>query len=110
MGKLLTLEGLPELLSAVLAKGDGLVAACCLNVLLSKHETSLGQVLVVGLEGRVNLVNFLVNESQLEVDRSDLGVVVANTGLQNVESSVQILETLGDIAAVVVENGKRGVT
>ena len=51
MGKLLTLEGLPELLSTVLAKGDGLVTACRLNVLLSEHETGLGQVLVVGLQG-----------------------------------------------------------
>jgi len=64
------------------------MAAGCLNVVFSKHEFSLLQVLHVGLKGGVHLVNFLVHKAQFEVDCGDLGVVLANTRLENVKSSV----------------------
>lgn len=36
-------------------------------------------------------------------------MVLANTSLQNVESPVQILEALGEVATVMVVDGESGV-
>ena len=83
MSKALTLKGLPELLPTVLAESNGLVAARRLDVLFSEHVTRLLEVLRVRLQGRVDLLNLLVEKGHLQIDRSDFRVVLANTRLKN---------------------------
>ena len=88
VGELLTFEGLSELLSAVLAESDGLVAARSLDVFLAEHVAGLIEMLGVGLKGSLQVLNLLINEAELKEETSDLRVILADAGLENVESTV----------------------
>ena len=102
MRQLLTLERLPEVFPVVMAQGDGLVTARQLNVVLTQHVLDLVGVLGVSLERRVHLVNFRVHSAHLQVNAGDLRMVLSDAGLENGETSVQILEALADVAGVIV--------
>ena len=66
MGELLTFKSLSELLSAILAESDGLVAASSLDVIFAEHVAGLVEVLGVGLEGSLQVVDLLVDETELK--------------------------------------------
>jgi len=102
VGELLTFEGLSELLSTVLAESDGLVAARSLDVFLAEDVAGLIEVLGVGLEGSLQVLNLLINEAELKEETSNLRVILTDAGLENVESTVKVLETLREVATVVV--------
>jgi len=66
MGELLTFKSLSELLSAILAESDRLVAASSLDVIFAEHVAGLVKVLGVGLEGSLQVVDLLVDETELK--------------------------------------------
>ena len=66
MGELLTFKSLSELLSAILAESDRLVAAGSLDVIFAEHVAGLVKVLGVGLEGSLQVVDLLVDETELK--------------------------------------------
>lgn len=84
VGLLLALQCLAELLGAIVAKSDGLVGACSLDVLLSKHVLRLIQVLHVRLKGGIHLINLLVDQTHLQVDAGDLWMVLTNAVVKDV--------------------------
>jgi len=96
-------------LSTILAQGDGLVTASRLNVILPKHAPRLVGVLVVGLKSCIQVLDLLVDHTQLQVDASDLGMVLSNASLEDGETAVQVLEALAEVAAIVVVHRQRRV-
>ena len=108
--QLLTLKSLPEVFPVVLAQSDGLVTARQLNVLVAQHVLDLLRMLGVSLERRVHLVDFRVHSAHLQVNAGDLRMVLSDAGLEDGETSVQILEALADVAGVIVVEGQHDVT
>ena len=68
MGLLLAFESFSEVFASVVAESDGLVAACCLNMVFAKHESCLLEMLEVCFKRGLHVVNFLVDDAHLEVD------------------------------------------
>ena len=99
---LLTLKSLPEFLSAVLAQSDGLVTAGRLDVILTEHVSCLVSVLSVSLKSCIHVFNFLVDQTELQVDSCDLRMVLSNASLEDGETAVQVLEALAKVSTVVV--------
>ena len=67
-------------------------------------------MLGVSLERRVHLVDLRVDSAHLQVNAGDLGMVLSDAGLENGETSVQILEALADVAGVIVVQRQHDVT
>jgi len=105
MSLFLTLERLAEILNTVLAESDGLVAARGLNMLFTEHVPGLVKVTIVGFKSSVKFVDFLVHHAHLGVDAGDLGMVLADAVSEDVECAVQVLETLCEVAYVMVVHG-----
>ena len=102
----MTLECLAELLAAILAESDSLVAARCLNVLLTKHVPTLLKVLNVGFESSVEFINLLVHHAHFGVDVGDLRMVLPNAVLENIKGPVQVFKALGEVTDVMVVHGQ----
>lgn len=79
VGLLLSLKSLSELVSAEATESDGLMAARCLNILFAEHVASLVEMAIVSFQGSVILVDLLIDETHLQEDVRNLGVVLSST-------------------------------
>lgn len=59
-------------------------------------------MLDVGLDCRLHLVDFHVDDSHLHVDACDLGMILTYASAINIERAMQILESFRIVPAVVV--------
>lgn len=85
MSSLLTLKSLTEVLSAVLAKGNRLVTAGRLDMILAKHIPRLVEVLGVSFQGSIQVVDLLIDEAELQINACELRMVLSDGGLENSE-------------------------
>ena len=85
MSLLLTLKSLTEVLSAVLAKGNRLITASRLDMILAKHIPRLVEVLGVSFQCSIQVVNLLIDEAELQINACELRMVLADGGLENSE-------------------------
>ncbi len=98
-----------ELLPTILAQCNGLVATSRLYVFLAKHVPCLVQMLHIRLESGAHIIDLLVHKAHLQINARDLRMILANRCLHNLECSVQVFETLGEVSTVMVVHGQISV-
>ena len=62
-------------------------------------------MLDVGFKSGVHVFNLLVDQAHFQENASDLRMVISDTWLQNIKSSMQVFEPFREVAAVVIVHG-----
>ena len=93
----------------ILAKGNGLIAARKLDMLITEHIFDLVYMLCVSLKCGIQLFHLRIDHAHFHIDASDLRMVLSDARLEYGKTSVQILEALAHIAGLVIVHGQHDI-
>lgn len=99
---LLVVESHAEVLLVVVSLSNSLVALNHLEVGIAVQRDISVEALRKAIDCSNELITVLVHETQVQNDRGGIGMIIAAHHLQDALGSVQILEALGPVAALVV--------
>ena len=106
---LLVIEGLPVITELVVSMRDGLVAGDDLQVALPEDLQVPIERLEEAVDGRLEMLEILVHQAQVQVEGRDVRVVLSRGHLQNRERSVHVLEGSREVPTGVMVEGEVGV-
>ena len=89
----LVVKGLSIVTELIVSVCDGLIAGYHLQVSLSEDLQISVQGLEEAINGCLEVLEVLVHETEVEVERCDIRVVFSRGDLENGESSVHVLES-----------------